>query len=193
MKNVVYLTGAPATGKSSLCKYLAQTVPDLLVLSYSALLRDYINKRQGSKLDEDDIREQSARAITAEDVAAVDQLLIEEVNSKRNSHKIIIDSHPVTIEEYGFRITQFALEELKLLNPDALICLYAAPDVIRQRIEKDPAGRPLPAEFALSTHVQLQAAVCTQYALMLGRTCYMLDTDATREQLAKNFLSAVNW
>lgn len=193
MNNVIYLTGAPATGKSSLCASLSQTVPDLLILSYSTLLRDYLNARCGNQLNENDIREQSASVVTAADVAAVDQLLIKEVHDKRGSHKIIIDSHPVTIEQYGFRVTQFALQELKLLNPDVLICLYAAPDVIRQRIEDAPAGRPLPAEFELSMHIQLQAAVCSQYALMLDRTCYLIDTNNLREKITTNFLKAAGW
>lgn len=188
MGKVIYLTGAPATGKSSLSARLAVHVPGLCVLSYSALLRDYISQRIGDTIDEVGIREKSARIVTREDVAAVDQWLIEEVRTKRDDQHIVIDSHPITKESFGFRITPFTLTQLKELNPDVVICAYAAPSVIADRIRKDAAGRPLPNNFDLALHIELQAMLATQYAFLLERNCYLLNSDAPLEELVQRFL-----
>ncbi|GAA5531528.1 hypothetical protein [Herpetosiphon gulosus] len=65
--HVVYLTGAPATGKSSLTELIASTVAPVRVLTYSKLLDDYISKRQGNPLGENELRKRSAGLITPED------------------------------------------------------------------------------------------------------------------------------
>jgi hypothetical protein len=67
-----------------------------------------------------EIREQSSRVITREDVMAVDTKLIDEVTAKRGTHDILIDSHPVTKEPYGFRLTPFKVEQVKAFSPDAI-------------------------------------------------------------------------
>ncbi|MGA3941095.1 ATP-binding protein [Ralstonia nicotianae] len=184
MGRVVYLTGAPATGKSTLCARLAEQVQDLHVLSYSALLRDHIARKTDRSLTENLIREQSALVVTRQDVDEVDEWLIKEVATHRSSRNIIIDSHPVTKEQYGFRVTPFSLDQLKQLRADAYICLYASPTVLAERIRANPAGRPLPTEFELAMHVQTQASLATQYGFLLGKPCYLFDSDADVETLS---------
>ena len=176
MGRVIYLTGAPAAGKSTLCEGLLQRAANLLVFSYSSLLRDHVRQRDGADLGASEIREQSARVITREDVMAVDTQLVDEVNSKRADYDILIDSHPVTKESYGFRVTPFNVEQLKAFAPDALVCLYASPDVLHKRISRDPDGRPLPSLFELELHVQVQVAVTTQYSIEVGRSCHLIDS-----------------
>ncbi|MDB5785169.1 ATP-binding protein [Caballeronia mineralivorans] len=184
MGRVIYLTGAPATGKSSLSAYLAEKISGLRVLSYSALLRDHISRKAGVSLTEDGIRNQSALVVTRQDVDEVDEWLIAEVAANRSTQNIIIDSHPVTKEQYGFRVTPFSLSQLERLNADAYICLYASPVVLAKRIRINPAGRPLPTEFELAMHVQTQASLATQYSFLLGKPCYPLDSDVTMETLS---------
>lgn len=186
MAQVIYLTGSPASGKSTLCEHLERAVPNLEVYSYSKLLRDYVNQRSGATVDEVGIRQQSANLITRADVEAVDLWLIEQVRLNRTNQDMIIDSHPVTKEEYGFRVTAFTPKQLRQLDPDVIICLYVAPDVTRKRITADAAGRPLPTEFELGLHANLQASLATQYAFVLGKPCYLLDGSIALDELAKN-------
>jgi adenylate kinase len=188
MGQVIYLTGAPASGKSTLCEHLEKVVPNLRVYSYSKLLRDYVNRQNGTDINEVSIRQHSANVITRADVEAVDQLLIEQVRLNRADQNIIIDSHPVTKEDYGFRVTAFTQEQLRQLNPDVIICLYVAPEVARQRITGNAAGRPLPLDFELALHAELQASLATQYAFVLGKPCYLLDSSVALDDLIKNIL-----
>ncbi len=81
--HVVYLTGAPATGKSTLLSLLLQSVQPLEGLSYSTLLADHVGRQQGDQMGTTQLREHSAQIVTPEDVAAVDTQLIKYVNQRR--------------------------------------------------------------------------------------------------------------
>ncbi|MBT2324354.1 AAA family ATPase, partial [Variovorax paradoxus] len=101
MHPVIYLTGAPASGKSTLSGNLKLRYPELTVFAYSEELRKTVAMR-GENLAEDDIRRLSARVITIEDVNRLDQTLIERVATERLTRPFLIDSHPVTKETFGF-------------------------------------------------------------------------------------------
>lgn len=189
MGNVIYLTGAPASGKSTLCERLEASVAKLQSYSYSKLLRDYVNNRSDECIDEVGIRRRSACVITRDDVDAVDRWLIDEVQARRKEQHLVIDSHPVTKEVYGFRVTPFTVEQLQLLNPDVIVCLYVSPEETKDRITKDAAGRPLPSDFEIGLHAELQAALAMQYALLLGKPCYLLDSSVTQDELVTNLCS----
>lgn len=183
---VIYLTGSPASGKSTLCGELEASVANLHAYSYSKLLRDHVNQGSDEHIDELEIRQHSARVITRDDVDAVDRWLIDEVQARRKERHLVIDSHPVTKEVYGFRVTPFTVEQLRLLNPDVIVCLYVSPEETKNRITKDAAGRPLPSDFEIGLHAELQATLAMQYALLLGKPCYLLDSSVTRDGLVAN-------
>jgi adenylate kinase len=154
-------------------------------MSYSTMLREHIADRTGVSLDAAAIRQHSAMAVTRDDVTHVDERLIDEVSAIRNSHDIIVDSHPVTKESFGFRVTPFTAEQLVALDPDAIACLYASPDVLYQRMSVDPGGRQPSSLLELELHVQLQCAVSAQYSVATGKSCYLFNTEMQIEVLAQ--------
>jgi adenylate kinase len=182
---VIYLTGAPATGKSTLSRNIAARVPDLAVFTYSEELRRLLARdTAGPQLTEDSIRELSARVVTAEHVAQLDQELIERANRSRARAPFLVDSHPVTKEDYGFRVTAFSIGMIQALNPDVVLCLYAAPSVVIERIARDAMGRPAVTEFEAALHNQLQTGVAAQYGVLTGRAVYFLDSAVAPDALA---------
>lgn len=185
MGRVIYLTGAPATGKSSLCANIQQRAAKLLVYSYSALLQDHIRQRDGADIGAVELREKSSRVVTREDVMAVDARLIDEVNAKCSTHDILIDSHPVTKESYGFRVTPFRADQVSAFSPDAIVCLYASPETLHQRISMNPDGRTLPSMFEIEMHTHIQAALATQYSVIVGRSCYLIDSSVPPQELVE--------
>jgi len=185
MGKIVYVTGAPATGKSTLCRNLVHQGPGIEAFCYSERLRDHVSLHTGAVLDEAGIRNLSARVVTARHVAEVDELLRQKVEeAKMLTTHLLIDSHPVTKEDYGFRVTPFSSERLCCLGIDSFICLFAAPDVLAERIRSDAAGRPLPTDFELSVHVELQAAVVAQYSVLTGKVCHLVDSSIPATELA---------
>ena len=182
---VIYLTGAPATGKSTLCRNLASRFKSLTVFAYSEELRHFISKKTARLLSEDEIRAQSSTVVTAEDVANLDEQLVARVAIERQSAPFIIDSHPVTKESYGYRITGFSIDALKRVGPDVILCLYTSPGIAIQRIGADPMGRPMVSPFEADMHTHLQTAVAAQYGVILGKPVYLLDAAASPGDLVE--------
>lgn len=182
---VIYLTGAPATGKSTLARNLAARFPSMRVFAYSEELRHHVAAKTRTTLSEDQIRELSGAVVTAEDVRTLDQRLVHEVAVERLSRPMLIDSHPVTKEVYGFRVTGFDIETLRALNPDLVVCLYTSPEVMRERINRDAMGRPLVTEFEAQMHTNLQTAVAAQYGVLAGKPVYLIDSAAPETELVE--------
>lgn len=183
MPKVIYLTGAPASGKSSTTRLLAERMPDLLIWEYGARLTAHVMAGSADVSSQDDLRARSAGVVTPGDVDEVDGALIAFVAGHRAHHPVIIDSHPVTKEAYGYRITPFSLERFALLAPDEIWVLYAGPDETRRRIGADDGGRPMVTEEEARTHTALQASVAATYGMSLGRPVYLFDTAAQRDEL----------
>jgi adenylate kinase len=186
---IIYLTGAPATGKSTLTENLSQQLPDAVVFTYSKELLDWVQRRAKLIATQDDLRRESAKMITREDVQAVDSQLIELANSCRGRQTMVVDSHPVTIEEFGFRVTPFTKKQLCALVPDVIVCLYANAETIIERISKNAAGRPMPSRYEIDLHTQLQCQVASIYAIETGASLYYLNASCSPDDLLSNFVS----
>lgn len=183
MSKVVYLTGAPVAGKSSTTRLLAERVQGLLIWEYGAKLTEHCAARSAEAIRQDDLRARSAGIVTPEDVAAVDAALLAFIDEHRNTRNVLIDSHPVTKEEYGYRITPFSLKQFGQLRPDEIWVLYASPEETRRRIEADPGGRPMVSDEEARTHTMLQASVAATYGMAIRCPVYMFDTEGSRDVL----------
>ncbi len=183
MPKVIYLTGAPAAGKSSTTRLLLEQAPDLVIWEYGARLTEHCAARSADVTGQHELRARSAGLVTPEDVAEVDRALMAFVDENRPSRHVLIDSHPVTKESYGYRITPFSLEQFAQLRPDEIWVLFASPEETRRRIETDPGGRPQVTEEEARTHTMLQASVAATYGMSIRCPVYMFDTAGPREKL----------
>lgn len=188
MHKLIYLTGAPATGKSTLTRNLSKRLPEALIFTYSKELLALVKGRRSSVANQDDLRRESAGVITHKDVEDVDRQLLNLAHSSRARKNMVIDSHPVTIEKFGFRVTPFTKEQLRQLAPDVVVCLYAEAKVIADRIKANAAGRPLPSYSEIDLHTHLQCQVASMYAFEVGARLYYLDAAHSPEVLLDNFL-----
>ncbi len=188
MYKIIYLTGAPATGKSTLTENLGKKIPETFIFTYSKELLAWVKKRESSVATQDDLRRESSALITHEDVINVDMKLLELVQSSRKRQNMVIDSHPVTIEKFGFRVTSFSKQQIQKLVPDIIVCLYASTEIIAKRINKNAAGRPLPSPSEIEMHTQLQCQIANMYAFEVNAHLYYLDASHTHEMLLDNFL-----
>lgn len=150
MWKVIFLTGIPASGKSTLAKYLKCSIKPIVVISYSVLLQEYLN------VDHFSLREKSAEIINESVIANVDELLISKVNAaKMNSH-VVIDSHEITKEEYGYRAKPFTVNQLKMLGIDLIVSLYVEPHKLQDRMEKNAQSRKSLTMFEINSFLQMQ-------------------------------------
>lgn len=192
MFHVIYLTGAPATGKSTLLAALQGALSPIETFCYSKILAEFIANRGGGSLSEEGIRKLSANVVTRDDVDAVDTLLIKNVSQWRSRAHVIIDSHPVTKEAYGFRVTPFSLDQLARVSPTLIFNLYTDPEVVTRRIAAHPQGRPNVTEYEAGYHNGLQGAVAITYGIQMGIPVYFLDSAQPTPSLLEQIMKRLN-
>lgn len=181
---VVYLTGAPASGKTTTVSALQRRDATIAHFSFGERLKDHINQSEGTKLSHGDIRQASAQIVTPELVKEVEDSLAVFVEKERKSRHVIIDSHPITKEKYGFRATPFNSESLKALNLTQIWTLYCSPEKSVERINSDAQGRQEISIFEAATHTSLQASVALNYSVLLGVPAYFFSSERDIEGLA---------
>ncbi|SOB80704.1 adenylate kinase [Sphingomonas guangdongensis] len=186
MSKVIYVTGAPASGKSTTTKLLLERVEAVEVWEYGARLVEHLRKTGVDIADQDELREKSSRLAVAAAVDRVDDALLEFVGERRGRGHVVIDSHPVTREHHGFRITAFSHDRFRLLAPDEIWCFYTAPEVAVARIAADPRGRPMVDVETARMHTMLQASVAATYGIVAGCPVYLFDTDRDQESLVRS-------
>jgi adenylate kinase len=182
---VIYLTGAPATGKSTLATALRASVSPLRLFSYSEELVRHVASRDENPLSQFDLRQRSSAVVTPEDVDTVDDLLVQFVQTNREECHIVIDSHAVTRETYGYRATPFSLTRLHAISPSVVYILFAESQVVIDRISTNSRGRSLPSPFEADFHANLQCSLALSYATMCGIPAYFLDGSRSTEHLCK--------
>mgnify|MGYP000738611375 CR=1 FL=1 len=185
---VIYLTGAPATGKTTLARLIEEKFEPFLRIDYGKLLLE--RKRETFPyLKYEELREKSSKIIKVEDVKREDASLITKINELRATTNIIIDSHPVTKEEYGFRIIPFSLKLLAKLHLDIIIVLHRTYANILKTLAENPEGRPLITTEEAKAHEFLQDIIASSYGIICGCPVYILETNSSLDVLIEKVLN----
>ena len=180
---VVYVTGAPASGKSSTMACLLAERPEVGVWEYGARLTAFLKARGSDIADQRELRERSAHVVTPTDINALDDQLRTWVEQRRETQHLLIDSHPVTKEHYGFRVTAFSVDRVKSLQPTEIWLFYVSPEVTVERVRRDAAGRPEITFEEARMHTTAQASVAMTYGILAGCPVHMFDTNLDQVEL----------
>ena len=182
---LIYLTGAPASGKSSTLKKLQEAEHSLFYFEYGAELTSYVKAKGAPIANQQELRAQSSDIVTPEHVDALDRMLLDKVRELRGKRPIVIDSHSVTKESYGYRITSFSEKQIKELNPDEIWFFYTAPQAALDRIEQSSAGRPMISAEEARMHTLTQASITSAYGIMANAPVYLFDTNRDQDELVR--------
>jgi adenylate kinase len=185
---LVLLTGAPGTGKSTLAGVIQRIIKPVQSVDYGHLLLERLKKRMGSGISYSQLRRQSSDVISHLDVQKLDTELISEFRRLRKRTNLVIDSHAVTKERFGYRITPFSGNQLAKLKLDAVVSLHCDPEVLANRVQADPQGRRSISVEEARHHQVLQEAVASFYGIICGCPVFIIDnTTRSAHETAKEF------
>ena len=180
---VVYLTGAPGSGKTTALDGLLSRMSNVAGWRYSERLAEHIQQRSGAIVEHDTLRRVSAALVSPDDISAVDDSLVEFVGLSHGSRHVVIDSHPVTKEAYGFRCTPFTVDRLMSLGLDEIWLTYLDPETTLLRLDADRTGRQAINREEAAMHSSLQASLAIQYGVLAGCPVYFFNTSAPVEEV----------
>ncbi|MFN8053513.1 MAG: ATP-binding protein [Acidimicrobiales bacterium] len=186
----IYLTGVPGVGKTSIAAEIEERTHDVEVLRYSDLLMTYMADH-GDAISHRDLRQASGARITPEIVSAVDLILVERIDAARHRGSALIDSHAVTAEPYGLRVTPYGTNELVRLGLTGIVCLVADLGVIEERRAAQDVGRVEQSRSDIDRHQRAQEAVAVAYACGLGVPLYLVDASGNIEDVVQQLVPLV--
>lgn len=183
MSLVIYLTGAPAAGKSTLVRRLRERDPRIDCFEYGREMAAHL-RASGSPIDltQQTLRSGTSGVVSPNDILMVNRRMMEWVDDNDGERDLIIDSHQVTLEHYGFRIAPFSADDLKRLRLSEIWVLSASPAATIERIAESLHGHRMPTQYQAYTHAFLQASLALTYATRLDIEVHVFDTEAGGEE-----------
>jgi len=126
----------------------------------------------------DDLRRGTEEYVSQRDIDYVDQLLVQFTARWRSSYHLIIESHHVTNESYGFRIAPFSADKIRSLDITEIWILFADARQTISRVVADPSLRPKPTSYEADLHTALQASLAVTYAALGGVPLHLFRSGA---------------
>lgn len=179
---IILLTGIPSSGKTYLSKQIEKKFQPFLRIGFGSLIAE-VRENKGIGTEYSNLRASPLTFANRQLVEEARSLLELKIRQSITENNIVIDSHAVVNDRFGFRVIPELFDEIKVsgviaLNPDI--------SVIEQRQRKEPDGRP-PLEISqLLQQIQLQNSVVTTYSLLQGCPAYYLDIKSNEDDLMSN-------
>lgn len=158
-------------------------MPDAVLWEYGARLTSHLQAGGVDLADQAELRARSSKIAFAAAIDELDDQLLAFVKDNRPHRDVFIDSHPVTREAHGFRITAFSHDRFRELAPNEIWLFFASPLITIERITNDPAGRPLIDVETARMHTFLQGSVAATYGIAAGCPVYLFDTGRERSDI----------
>jgi len=185
----ILLTGTAAVGKSTLSRKIDKA-PNFKAFEYGdELFKQAAQRHPEMTLSE--TRSHSEIYISEEDIINTDVALQLFIEKYRNEYHVVIDSHAVSKEKYGFRSEPFALSELQRANFSRIVCLYCEPSIIVERTKANPEGRPILTMQEAEFYQNFQFSVAITYSSLSGIPIHFLNSEIKAELVFSEFLNLI--
>jgi adenylate kinase len=182
---VILVTGLPGTGKTTLLTELASRLKPVEVINFGDLILKEA-RVEDTELTRAELRSQPTLRAKHRYIDKARHNLLSHVANNRNLTNIFIDSHAVTVDSYGYRVTPDSHSFMRDLKLDAIVSLHVDHDLLIERLSGNLGGRILPDRQDLCELQSLQDAVAVSYATVLGCPVFVLNANS-----AEHFFSAM--
>lgn len=172
--SVFLITGVPAVGKTTLANKLAERISPLEVITFRELILTI--KAADRPITHSELRRHPTREATMSTIEKAVELLISRVNELRARTNVLIDSHAVAKDEYGFRVSPDNISVLNRIGLRAIFVLHGDHNTIIRRLKSDASGRRLVTRAEISVHERLQDSVAISYAVASGCPVFFVNT-----------------
>lgn len=190
MGKVLLLTGVPAVGKTTLARKVASAISPVRCITFGEMIFE-IKQRTRPNSTYEEMRRSPTKEADVSLIEIATTALIERISQLRSSVNIIIDSHAVVKDDYGFRVTPDSYTTLQKLSLDAILVLHAKHEDIANRINQNSQGRRLATLDEIATHEALQDSVSVAYSVSTGCPVFIImasqSLETTFEKLLRIF------
>ena len=184
---LLYLTGAPATGKSTITDAITQINPSIQIIRYSDEIKKFLAQSNRGEFTTLQLREASAKIVSYRDIANIDQYILSKIQDSTANY-IVLESHALTVESYGFRATPFSIQMLQMMAPNLIVCLYSESDVIFERIKNNPHGRLMQNIESIQTGQFLQMSLALHYAILSNAEIHFVNSQQESKIIANQLV-----
>lgn len=187
MYKSIYLTGAPATGKSTVIKLLSEESDKIKVFEYGKEMAKHLSIKNKSNIEQSLMKSGIESLVTENDINIVNEKMKDFIDKNIGSYHTIIDTHQITKEKYGFKLKTFSSEQLTELRIDEIWVLYCDSKVIKERIILKSGGRPITEEFESDFHSYTQSNLAILYSMIKDVPIYFFNS-GDADMLYKNIM-----
>lgn len=188
LMRLLYLTGAPASGKSTITNAISQIEPSIQIIRYSDEIKNFYTESKRGQFTTQQLRVESSKIISYSDISNIDQYILKKIQTSAADY-IVLESHAITSESYGFRATPFSVQMLEMIAPKLIVCLYSETDLIFERIKDNPQGRLLQSAENIQVGQLLQMSLALQYGILSNAEIHFINTHQESQVVAQQLVN----
>lgn len=182
---VVYLTGAPAAGKTTACEKLKARKLNVKVFEYGREMVAHLAAHNERVVpSQSALRGGIQTLVSKHDINRVNIQLAAFVKKWGSAHHVIIDTHQVTKETFGFCVSPFSDVEVRTLGLTEVWVLFTSAETTISRIDIEAGGRQRPTPFEADFHTMLQSNLAVVYAATCGVPVFLFNSDTELSRIA---------
>jgi len=172
---LILMTGAPGVGKSTITRAIETHFKPIVRIGFGELIFE-VKKQLGSTENYQHLRATPNKSIPINYVSLAEELLLNKAAQLRHTTNILLDSHAVVNDYFGFRIVP-EITNFDKAKIDAIVVIHAPFEIVEQRLSREPKGRNPVSRQMFEDHKVLQDIVAVQFGLVAKCPIYLLETD----------------
>jgi adenylate kinase len=186
---IILVTGVPGVGKTSLCRFLAGTRPNRYIhVPFGNLILRALDREE---ITEPELRSSAASLVTPSILAVATEMLMIEI-AKSSGHIILIDSHAVSQNRFGYVVTPDGASYFGRLRYTAIVQLFASPSTVLTRSAAAVSGRQAIFERDVDMHFMLQCCVSVGYSAASECPLLVVEAEENVNRVAVNVESLLS-